>query len=227
MPIRGVLFDFSGTLFHLGDEQSWLDAALDEAGTEIDEQTRTALLTQLVAPKGQAARLPAEMHDAWERRDLDPDVNYEVYQQLLASYGAPAEIADGIYRQMLEPHNWWPYPDTVDTLRWLRDAGVKVGVVSNIVWDIRAVFARHGVDELVHSFVLSYEFGAMKPDPRIFEHACVQLGVPPADTLMVGDSSVADGGATAVGSTFAQVDPLPTAQRPRALLDILRVHLGS
>jgi FMN phosphatase YigB (HAD superfamily) len=38
---------------------------------------------------------------------------------------------------------------------------------------------------------------------------------------MVGDSDEADGGARALGCAFALVDPLPTSQRPDALIDAL------
>ncbi|MER6873126.1 HAD family hydrolase, partial [Amycolatopsis sp. NPDC000673] len=34
----------------------------------------------------------------------------------------------------------------------------------------------------------------------------------------------ADGGARALGCQFALVDPLPTAERPDALLGVLREH---
>ena len=42
-----------------------------------------------------------------------------------------------------------------------------------------------------------------------------------ADAVMVGDSEENDGAARAVGCDFVLVDPLPTDQRPRALIDAL------
>lgn len=222
MPIRGVLFDFAGTLFRLEDEQTWLDTAINEAGVGLDAATRASLLHGMTAPAVEYDRLPERLREVWHRRDLDPRLHHEIYLGLLEAYDVHGELGERIYRQLVSPDNWFPYPDTADVLRRLRDAGTAVGVVSNIAWDIRKAFARYQLDGLVHSFVLSYEFGAMKPDPRIFEHACAQLGVPPAEVLMVGDSAAADGGARAVGSAFAQVEPLPTTQRPSALLDALR-----
>jgi FMN phosphatase YigB (HAD superfamily) len=69
--------------------------------------------------------------------------------------------------------------------------------------------------------VLSFEVGAVKPNPGIFQTALVRLGVEAADALMVGDSEEADGGAEAVGCRFALVDPLPTADRPDGLIRAL------
>lgn len=80
---------------------------------------------------------------------------------------------------------------------------------------------------MVDSCVLSFEVGSVKPDPRIFRAALEELGVPAESALMVGDSAEADGGATALGCRFALVDPLPTVERPDALLRVLeRYELG-
>ena len=97
--------------------------------------------------------------------------------------------------------------------------GVKSAVVSNIAFDLRPAFRRAGAQ--VDEFVLSYEVGAVKPDPRIFHAALDRLGVAAADAVMVGDSEENDGAARAVGCDFVLVDPLPTDQRPRALIDAL------
>jgi FMN phosphatase YigB (HAD superfamily) len=72
--------------------------------------------------------------------------------------------------------------------------------------------------------VLSFEVGAVKPDPAIFTTALEQLGVAATDAVMVGDSEEADGGARAVGCEFILVDPLPTWERPDGLVTALRAH---
>ena len=65
--------------------------------------------------------------------------------------------------------------------------------------------------------MLSFEVGAVKPDPAIFETALDRLGVAAADAVMVGDSDEADGGARALGCGFTLVDPLPTSRRTDGL----------
>ena len=95
-------------------------------------------------------------------------------------------------------------------------------MVSNIAWDIRATFADLDADP--DDFVLSFEVGAVKPDPRIFETALARLGVNASDALMVGDSEENDGGARALGIGFALVDPLHTDERPTGLIEALRDH---
>lgn len=108
-------------------------------------------------------------------------------------------------------------------LRALHERGIGVAVVSNIGWDPRPVFRAHGLDPFVDAYVLSYEHGVQKPDPRLFSVACAALGADPRRTLMVGDSREADGGAAALGCL---VDHLLTADRPNALLPVLDLVPG-
>jgi putative hydrolase of the HAD superfamily len=94
-------------------------------------------------------------------------------------------------------------------------------VVSNIGWDLRPVFREHGLDPFVGTYVLSYEHGVQKPDPRLFATACAELGIAPGNTLMVGDDRTADGGAAALGCALYFVDHLPAADRPDGLRPVL------
>ncbi|HET9139684.1 HAD family hydrolase [Actinophytocola sp.] len=213
---RGVLFDFSGTLFHLEPTDDWF------AGLALDPE----LVTDVLTSPASSGYLPAELTEDWERRDLDPDVHRRVYLSALraALPATPAAVLETVYERVPAPASWTPYPDALAVLRRLRAAGVPVAVVSNIPWDIRDVFRRNGMAELVDEFVLSVEEGVMKPDPAIFLAACRRIGVAPEDTLMIGDSEYADGGATQVGCGFAVVERIPPVRRPRALISALSEH---
>ncbi|WP_053738686.1 HAD family hydrolase [Nocardia sp. NRRL S-836] len=203
MTIRAALFDFSGTLFRL--EHPELESNGD-------------LMRALTAPVGIADGVDPDLADAWNRRDLDPDVHRWVHVKVLNDALVPN--AEALYEQLIQPESWRPYPDARAALEHLAD--VPVAVVSNIGWDIRAVFELHGLTHLVDQFVLSYEEGVVKPDPKIFTTACERLGTAPEHALMVGDSEEADGGAKAVGCAFRLVNPVPTSDRPTALLDVAR-----
>lgn len=218
--IHGVLFDFSGTLFRFEPGSGWPAPTFDEA-------TRERLTTVLTSPTMSGHHLPPDLVDAWDRRDLDPDVHRTVYLASLASSGfeLTGEEAEQVYRSLTDVAAWRPYPDTAPVLRALADADVPVAVVSNIAWDIRSVFRELGVEDLVTTFVLSYVEGVVKPDPKIFTLACQRIGVAPEHAVMVGDSAVADGGASAIGCTTVIVEPVPTATRPTALRDAVAAAL--
>lgn len=224
MAITGVLFDFSGTLFHLRGHEHWLTGLLDEHGAELDLSQQVELMQRMTAPAGRSAALPPEWQEHWLGRDLDPAVHRAVYLELLRRGGLSSQLAEQLYARLLSPEFWDPYPDTAAALEKLRGAGVPVAVVSNIAWDIRTVFDHHDVRSLVDEFVLSYVEGSVKPEPLIFTEACARIGIRPDEALMIGDSEEADGGAATVGARVAIVEPLPVAERPRALLDVLAGH---
>lgn len=219
--IRAVLFDFSGTLFRLEEDDSWF------AGITVDEQAvdghvQAELMRRVTAPTGSSVPMSQEQQHNWANRDLEPHLHREAYLHVLRESGLTGEDAAALYPKLVDPASWTPYPDTAAALNGLRAAGIKTAVVSNIAFDLRPALAAAGT--AADEYVLSFEVGAVKPDPAIFEAALTRLGVPAADALMVGDSEEADGGARALGCAFALVDPLPTAERTRGLLDALREH---
>src|SRR5699024_182641 len=179
--------------------------------------------SRLTTPDGAAIGLRGEYLDAFERRDLDPALHRKAYLEVLRQSGvADDRVAEAIYASTVDVDSWVPYPDTERALRASADAGLAVGVLSNIAWDIRPAFTARGLDAVVDEFVLSYEVGMIKPDPAVFRLMLTRLGVAAEQALMVGDSAGADGAAARLGCAFTRVDPLPPAERPDGLLAALR-----
>lgn len=214
--VDAVLFDYSGTLFRLEEDDSWFDGiTVDER--EVDGHVQVELMRRLTAPVGQHVEMTAETRHAWVNRDLEPHLHREAYLHVLRESGLADHHARSLYERVIDPASWTPYPDTADVLKSLHAQGIRTAVVSNIAFDVRPAFAAIGVQECVDEFVLSFEVGAIKPDAAIFDTALGRLGVAPERAVMVGDSDEADGGARNVGCGFVLVDPLPTAQRPDGL----------
>ncbi|MGY6021666.1 HAD family hydrolase [Streptomyces spinosirectus] len=218
--VEAVLFDFSNTIFQMIDLETWLRrvgaatgrlAVLDEPGVvaEISDQLRTAF------------RLPSVVA-LQEGRDLSSDRHRGAmrgwWEQVEFLRGAEEQA----YRELTAPDAWLPYADTEAVLRALRARGLRIGIVSDFAWDLRTHLARHRLDALIDTCVISYEQGREKPDPELFLKACADLGADPRATLMVGDNPVRDGGATACGlRTYI----LPAEHRTgeRGLADVLRL----
>ncbi|KAA9161888.1 HAD-IA family hydrolase [Amycolatopsis acidicola] len=224
MTIQAVMFDFSGTLFRLEQDESWLADLTDETGRPLDIEEQAELMRRMTAPSGQLFELEPEYQYAWDNRDLDPALHRKIYLEVLRKSGLHPEQADALYDRLIDPAEWTPYPDTETVLKTLAGKGVKVGVLSNIAFDIRPAFTARGLDEFVDAFVLSFEEGVIKPDPAVFRILLDRLGAAPEETLMVGDAEEADGGAKALGCAFALVDPLPTVERTDGLLTAVREH---
>ncbi|MET9464466.1 HAD-IA family hydrolase [Streptomyces sp. NPDC006544] len=227
--IKGVMFDFSGTLFRVEPTEDWLRAVVAETGVDMAEDELLECAARLeeagALPGGASPRqLPPHLAAPWRERDLGAEQHRAVYTALAREAALPSpELADALYDRHLTAAAWRPYPDTARTLTALRERGVPVAVVSNIGWDLRPVFAAHGVGHLVDAYLLSFEHGVQKPDPGLFEAACEALGLAPADVLMVGDDRVADAGAAALGCPVRFVDHLPADRRPDGLAPVLEL----
>jgi putative hydrolase of the HAD superfamily len=221
--MTAVLFDFSGTLFRIESTESWLRAVLAEAGITLGEaETARAVRALRLAgaqPGGPVpAHLPDELARLWHIRDESAELHRAAYTGLSRQVPLPEPaLHDALYERHMTPAAWTPYPDAAEVLGTLRSRGIGVGVVSNIGWDLRPVFRAHGLDRYVDTYVLSYEHGVQKPDPRLFATACEALGADPRKVLMVGDDPRADGGAATLGCRVHLVDPLPANERPDGL----------
>lgn len=215
-----MLFDFHGTLAQVEEPVAWVLAAAAACGRELDRGRATVLADRLVTA-GRAGgpkpnRVPPHLAEHWADRDLYEHSHRAAYTGLAETVSTDVEgLADALYERLLGPEGWLPYADAEATLRTLREAGIKVAVVSNIGFDIRPHFAAWGLDTLVDSFALSYEIGRMKPDPAIFLRACGMIGADPERTLMVGDTA-ADAGAVQAGCS-ALVLPAAEAGRHNGL----------
>src|SRR3954468_9320143 len=166
--VEAVLFDFSGTLFRLEEDDSWF------AGIEVDEQqvdghVQAELMRRLTAPVGQHVDMSPEAYHAWVNRDLEPHLHREAYLHVLRESGLADHHAETLYGRVIDPSSWTPYPDTAEVLKGLHRQGIKTALVSNIAFDVRPAFLALGVADYVDEFVLSFEVGAIKPDAAIFE----------------------------------------------------------
>jgi putative hydrolase of the HAD superfamily len=77
--------------------------------------------------------------------------------------------------------------EAVDTLRVLRQAGLRVGVVSDCTHELAERWPTLAVAEVVDTAVFSVVEGRRKPDPALYATVCGRLGVDPAAVLYVGD----------------------------------------
>ena len=222
-----VLFDFSGTLFRIQSTESWLRGGLKEAGIVLPEpemvQTAKALEAAGALAGGVApSHVPEELAEVWRLRDESAELHQAAYTGLSRQVPLPdSDLHDLLYDRHMTPAAWTPYPDAAEVLYGLCEQGLGIGVVSNIGWDLRPVFEAHNLDRFVDAYVLSYEHGIQKPDPRLFAIACEALEVEPRDVLMVGDSREADGGAAVLGCQVHFVDHLPADRRPDGLRPVL------
>ena len=199
--IDAVLFDWGDTLFESPDAPSVIRAYAKEGGYVIGDDEAQAMWDEL----WDAGKTRAEHAKG---RDLSKAAHERVWTEL---FSTKEHVIPGIgrvlYERVMHPAIWRVYPDTEPTLRALRARAVRIGVVSNHAYDLRPFFRDARLERYIDAYALSYEVGVAKPDPRIFAEACRRLGTPAANTLMVGDDAVSDGGAADAGLQLYLLGP--------------------
>jgi putative hydrolase of the HAD superfamily len=82
-----------------------------------------------------------------------------------------------------------PREGAVETLRRLRDEGMKLGLITVCTEDVELLWSESEFAGLFDVEVFSNSIGISKPDPRIYLHCCEELGVDPHDAVFVGDGA--------------------------------------
>ena len=106
---------------------------------------------------------------------------------------------EAVYAHFAEPGVWSTYPDVVPVLGKLRDAGYRLGLISNFDRRLRKILADLQLEAFFEHLIISSEVGVDKPDPRIFRHALARFGVAASAAVHVGDDPHKDWGAEAAG----------------------------
>src|SRR6202011_2736760 len=129
--VHAVLFDYSGTLFRLEEDESWFEGmGVDER--EVDGHVQAELMRRLTSPTGRSVDMTDDQYYAWVNRDLAPHLHREAYLHVIRESGLADHHAEALYRRVIDPACWTPYPDTADVLKALSAKGFKIAVVSNI-----------------------------------------------------------------------------------------------
>jgi HAD superfamily hydrolase (TIGR01509 family) len=169
-----------------------------------------------------AAKAAVRREIAWDGIDCDAGFHRAAHDRMFSVARLDPELADALYA-VESDHECNPFTtDAPGTFAALKSRGIKVGVLSDTHFDIRAAFAGHGLTHLVDDFVLSFEHGVQKPDPAIFVLALERMRVRPGETLMVGDRASHDGAAVEVGMPTLLLPTLTDASQER-LSHVLRL----
>jgi phosphoglycolate phosphatase len=104
---------------------------------------------------------------------------------------AQIEQCTKAYRLYFQDHcavHTFIYPGVVKTLEAVRKAGMKTAIASaKLTFMARHVCKVHGVDRLFDHIQGTDDFPG-KPDPTALYYACDAIGVPPTESMMVGDT---------------------------------------
>ena len=192
MTIRAVIFDWGGTLSEYAQIElydMWKLAAAHLArvtGRSESELTAQLLAAELRYWDGvKASQQTGTLRDilAAESRALGLDVSEAV-------------VSEAAQRHL---DAWTPHiahhSDAVPALRELREAGLKLGLLSNTHWPEafhEHFLERDGLLELLDVRAYTSNLSHSKPHRAAFMHVLERLGVEPREAIMVGDRPIDD-----------------------------------
>lgn len=177
--VDAVIFDWGGTLtrwhdvdFH-AESLALAQAVVNAQHSEAEISARLHRAGGLVWGRSRDHQRSATVADLFAEAGLDHD------PELLSAY-----------YDFWAPHTWTD-PEVGPLFAWLRERGIKVGVLSNTIWP-RAwheeFFRRDGVLHQIDGGVYTSEIPWTKPSPLAFAAARDAVGATdPARCVFVGD----------------------------------------
>ena len=117
-------------------------------------------------------------------------------RRVLEEMGAAGPAVDACAREIYDEwaacRHFALYDDVLPALHALHIAGIRMGLISNTHRCLASLQQHFDLAPYIGCAVSSSDHGYMKPHPDIFREALRQLGVQPAEAVMVGDSLTND-----------------------------------
>ena len=191
--IKAVFFDLYQTLVHYKPSQEELEArALQSFNINVTAETlHHPILTANEFIYEQMARRPLSQRSREETTTL-----YTEYQRIVlkeAGIKADDRIVLKLLGMMQQAKmDLVLFNDVMPALDGLKKRKLTLGLISNIERDMTATLDKLGLSSRLDIVVTSQDAGFTKPHPEIFRYAIKQAGVPPAETVYVGDQYQVD-----------------------------------
>lgn len=199
---RGILFDIGDTLIAAS---KIMNEALDTAADSLRQNGYVTETNKFKQAYREADRRIQGSHinhlfsdiciirETWKKLGLSP--SYAAYGIFLVAFRNQVRASIGTSKEI------------VRLFKLLKDRRLKLGVVTDgTVVEQLETLVYLGVIKYIDAVVVSEEFEAEKPDPRLFQAALDQLHLKAEETLMVGDDLMRDiAGARSIGIRTALV----------------------
>jgi putative hydrolase of the HAD superfamily len=185
--LAGVVFDLDDTLH---DDTRAYQSAAREVAEEIAAAHGVDAEKVLAAYIQSASRYWRALGVEHLRTPI-ADSRYELWTDGLAAVGihdaATVRAATLRYGDCRRKY-YSPFPGALELLDTLRKRGLKLGLITNGFAETHyEKLELLGLERAFDAVLCADEVGMVKPDPRIFLHACELLATPPERTAMVGD----------------------------------------
>ncbi len=173
--IEGVIFDLWNTLIEPRDEFHTMKLIQEQYKIPLGvyrEEVKKKLMTRPLEDVKEITKFMQEEYglpprSKKEKDDLQKQIGYDTNKVAL-------------------------YPDTIDTLKQLKDRKIKIGLISNASSPHKKPFFRFGLEEYFDHLCFSCDIGYWKPEKEIYHKTLKNMSLKPENTLMIGDNKIKD-----------------------------------
>lgn len=169
-----VLFDLDGTLVHSVPD---LAQAIDRMLVAIDRLPAGIDKVGQWVGNGAAVLVRRSLADDMAGEGVDESLFDKAYELFLAFYSESTSDLSELY------------PGVLECLEWMRERGVKLGVVTNKpISFTHSMLEGFGISDFFEVVLGGDSLSERKPHPMPLQEAMKRCGTEPQNTLMVGDS---------------------------------------
>ena len=195
--VETVLLDAGGVLLDL--DYRYLRRLCRAYGAQTTEQTLSRYEAIARVDVHKAVTDGGRVSDMWR----------DYFHCILGHAGVPVDDQPAVIDSLWEAHQkfgLWTVAiaDAVETVGALKQAGYRIGVVSNAEGRVAQDLDEAGYGGLFETVVDSHLVGVEKPDPKIFQIAMERMGVVPENAIYIGDVPAVD----VIGARAANLTPL-------------------
>ena len=212
--IKGVFFDLGGTLRiceKVPEHQEKAKVRMAELAGWTDAQAFIDMVEERYLPYREWALTENkeagdfELWDKWLLPEMDKERLAAVCHELTYQYRQVKGLRHVV-------------PGGLKVIRGLYDRGYRLGIISNLIGEheIPDWLREDGLAQYFDAVVLSSVCHIRKPDPRIYQMGCEELGLTPEECVSVADNlgrDITGAKAAGIGANILFISPEKLAKK--------------
>lgn len=188
MNYKGIIFDLDGVLVHTDEFHylAWKEIA-DKIGAPFNREINNKLRGVSRMDSLEIILNGASGRFSQTEKEMLAEEKNTAYRNLLSTL-TPADVA----------------PETLDTLKQLKERGIKIAVGSSSK-NARYILGRIGIVDMFDAISDGNNISRSKPDPEVFFKAAEYLCLQPSECIVVEDADAGIDAACAGGFAGAGI----------------------
>ena len=185
--IKAVLFDLGNTLVYSHPEETFKEILETQDIVKSVDDVKKALT--------QGNReFDVEEHIHLPIREFYTQWNIVQLEHLgITDKENARKLAEIIDSQWFNYAQIYVYPDTKETLKKLKQKGLKLGIITGgFEEDVERILPAVNLEAIFDIYVGTNTVGKRKPHPEVFQHALKLLRIQPEEAIFIGDQLEAD-----------------------------------